>query len=366
MTWLCPGMGILLSALRMHFPSRRSEARSSSGAEVRSIVIAVPACNEERTLPRTLDGITGAITQLLRLKPEVHCTVVVGDDRSTDSTGAVARARGVSVHRSAEQRGKWSTLRSLTRLAGDAEWVVFVDSGTEWRSDTLVRLVQAAAQPGVVGVAPAYRIKGGGPVSRTVWGLERFLKGIENRAGGPVSVHGATMMYRTSELNEVFKRLGDLEFLNDDVVLPLTLRRMNRHERIVYLPDLAVTDEVDETRSERTRRHRLMIGNLQILALRERGDLVVEVLAARRLLRLFWVYWIGALILPLWGTVTVRFPAFGIAVAGAVLAALILPVRPAAIDRIVDAALASFRTPFEIVRFRREGGGASAAGARWR
>jgi hypothetical protein len=174
------------------------------------------------------------------------------------------------------------------------------------------------------------------------------------------------MMYRTSELNEVFKRLGDLEFLNDDVVLPLTLRRMNRHERIVYLPDLAVTDEVDETRSERTRRHRLMIGNLQILALRERGDLVVEVLAARRLLRLFWVYWIGALILPLWGTVTVRFPAFGIAVAGAVLAALILPVRPAAIDRIVDAALASFRTPFEIVRFRREGGGASAAGARWR
>jgi glycosyltransferase involved in cell wall biosynthesis len=368
MTWLCPVLGLGLRRWRPLVGGSQGPS-GVSGAEGRSagltLVIAIPAHNEERVIVRTLESIERAKALLRTVAPHVVSRVVVGDDGSTDKTAEIAERRGAGIISSASARGKWRTLLELVDASRDADFIVFVDAGIVWPSDTLVRFFDQVRAPDVFGVAPAYAVRPGGLVERLLWQLERGLKSLENRAGGPVSVHGATVMYRAPELRAALASLADKDFLNDDVIIPLTLRRLFPAGRMVYLPSLEVVDRLEAMGSERRRRARLMHGNLEWLVRGMGADPVVEVLALRRVVRLFWVYWFAALLMPVAGILIVTAPPLGIACVGAMVGALVWPWKPRVLERIVDAAVASWRAPFELVRLLR-GNPQSPGGQVWR
>lgn len=364
MTWLCPALGAVWASVARHVGKGVSTKEDSSCA-LKKIVVAIPAHNEAQTLPRTLRGVLRASEQLRSRSEATEVRVLVGDDGSSDRTATVAAAHGVEVIAAQQSEGKWRMLRRLVHSAGEADAIVFADAGIEWPENILITLVEAARAPHVIGVAPGYRIHNGGIMSRIVWRLERTLKTFENHSGGPVSVHGATVLYRTAPLRAVFSKLSGSDFLNDDVVIPLTLRRLFPRERIVYLPEIEVADEVDARAPERRRRSRLMQGNVQWLVRGERGEALVEILAARRIFRLFWVYWITALLVPLVGVLFVVAPSLGIASLGVIVSTLLVPWKPVSVKRLVDAAVASFRAPLELFRIVRNGS-TSSGGTLWR
>jgi len=364
MTWLCPTAGAVWTTVARRNNSRR-EARTEEIAPPRKVVIAIPAFNEAQTLPRTLASIACAMDELLAREPFVQMSLIVGDDGSSDRTATVAAEHGARVISVERSEGKWRMLHRLVDAASGADAIVFADAGIEWPREVLLRLMKAAAPIDVIGVAPGYRIGNSGVISRALWWVERTLKSIENRSGGPVSVHGATVMYRLSSLREALSKLSSAEFLNDDVIIPLTLRRLFPQARLVYLPDLVVVDKADPGVSERRRRSRLMRGNLQWLRREERGDTLTELIVARRVFRLFWVYWAIALFVPVFGAVMVATRPLGIATLGAGLGAFLLPWKPKPIERFLDAALASFRAPVELLRVSRRGT-TSSRGTSWR
>jgi len=230
--------------------------------------------------------------------------VHVASDGSTDQTCEIARAfPGVDVVEYVN-RGKWKTIRALAAEVGSSpdhapDWIAFADSGIEWPEDFLAGALPLLQTEDIAAVAPTYRATKSGLIETTVWSIERHFKTLETTLGGPVSIHGATILYRTKAVLEIFEALGDGVWLNDDVVLPLMLRARFPEHRIVYAPHLAVSDSLDAPKgvagSAYRRRRRLVLGNLQwitgILPDVARRNRIAALMALRRVFRVLWAYW---------------------------------------------------------------------------
>lgn len=116
-----------------------------------TISVIIPAYNEEKILPETLDS----LWKLSRIPDEV----IVVNGGSTDKTAQVAkkhRARVLTVpHRGigfARQKG-------LEAAAGDI--VAFTDADTIVPGDWLTKIEKTLAAPGVVGMFGSFRVPGG-------------------------------------------------------------------------------------------------------------------------------------------------------------------------------------------------------------
>jgi hypothetical protein len=117
-----------------------------------------------------------------------------------------------------------------------------------------------------------------------------------------VTVHGASVIYRKKNLVQAFQGLQGRVWLNDDVVVPLSLRLADPAGVIEYLRgngregwvrDLGLRAEVDV---EFRRRRRMVVGNLQwirgLLLPRLLENPMVTLIASRRVFRLLWAYWV--------------------------------------------------------------------------
>ncbi len=89
----------------------------------RSISIIIPAYNEERRLPSTLQ----AIAAYLGSRSWEFAEVLVVDDGSRDATAAVARAAGARVIENPGNRGKGFSVRH-GMLKGEGDWLLFTDA----------------------------------------------------------------------------------------------------------------------------------------------------------------------------------------------------------------------------------------------
>ena len=110
-----------------------------------------------------------------------------------------------------------------------------------------------------------------------------------------MSLHGATVGYKTAVVKKALARLGDTQWLNDDVVIPLTLRTLFPDGLILY-PVGKVWDAGSHPKEvDLARRDRLLKGNLQwvrgLLPDYFRRNPVAGTVALRRLFRIFWAYW---------------------------------------------------------------------------
>jgi cellulose synthase/poly-beta-1,6-N-acetylglucosamine synthase-like glycosyltransferase len=294
------GLSILWPA--MAYPTLRWRERKTTGPSIAPSVpdfieIIIPAHNEALTIEQTLASLQRAVQVLqheVARPPRV--LLHLGADSCTDGTIQVAQKfPGIMVSEFPQHRSKWLTLRDLCTRS-DAGWVVLVDSGTIW-PDTLLRdmFQQMANDPKAIGLSPAYRPLRSSWLHSIVWKIEENLKRIEAACGGPVSVHGATVAYRTEELKRAFQELGTQTWLNDDVVIPLMLRTLNP-DRVISYPIGEVFDlGVQHDKPGLQRRRRILIGNLQwagsLLPRCFRMNPIAGLIAMRRLFRVLWAYW---------------------------------------------------------------------------
>ena len=331
MTWFFPVLAAFLWNLqRLWKTSSSAQTGSKKSSIPDSAAVVLPAYNEEPLLKATLESICAAVEAAHRSFPGISIRILVGADGCTDGTAQVARNLGAEVIESPKRCGKWNTLLALVKKAVNAEVVVCADAGVLWNVDFLTRVLPEFSSENVLAVAPAYFNPAAGRFEGLLWWLERRLKRIEGAAGGPVSIHGATVLYRREVLVEAFKRLDGRVWLNDDVVIPMCVRSLRPEGEIRYLSEVGVSEQTAARPvglrhgREFGRRRRMVIGNLQWLSglfpLLWRENKAAAVVACRRAFRLLWAYWVAAFALAL-GSLAARVPPQGSA---AVVSVIIL------------------------------------------
>ncbi|MBC7690600.1 MAG: glycosyltransferase [Methylotenera sp.] len=323
---------------------KRRPLQAASSRESLTFEVLVTAHNEAEVIERTLESVSVSISSFVQSEhfgSRLQTKVTVGLDHCTDGT-ALKVEQFSARHPSLEiatvpnfgSAGKWTMLALLAEQS-QATWIAFVDCGSIWHRDLVREVSRHWSDDAVLAVAPSYLpergLAGGGALERANWKLEQLLKSLENHAGGPTSVHGATVFYRKETLLTVLKTLKNRTWLNDDVVIPLSLRLRFPTHRIVYLAartseqgagavDGWVTDVGvrSELGLEIRRRRRLVLGNLQWVDGIYLADFFQSfvrspyamAVASRRIFRLFWAYWVLFLGLGIGMTVALLAPAF--------------------------------------------------------
>ncbi len=112
----------------------------------RSISIIIPAYNEEKRLPATLDKVRTWLASTAWDFSEI----VVVDDGSRDQTAAVAAAAGARVLTNPGNRGKGYTVRH-GMLEARGEWALLTDADLSAPIEDLETLWSAAAREGADG-----------------------------------------------------------------------------------------------------------------------------------------------------------------------------------------------------------------------
>jgi dolichyl-phosphate beta-glucosyltransferase len=107
----------------------------------RSLSIIIPAYNEEKRLPATLERIRGYLCAV----PWEFAEVIVVDDGSRDATREVARKAGARVLANPGNRGKGYSVRH-GMLEAKAEWALLTDADLSAPIEELDKLWNAAGQ----------------------------------------------------------------------------------------------------------------------------------------------------------------------------------------------------------------------------
>ncbi len=358
------GMTLLfpcLAGLYCYFFENKEEQESGQSNAARSISILIPAHNEQDSLGATLRSITDSIARAKSQFPSMAFFVRIGLDGCSDGTERIAREFGCDVLSTQASQGKWKTLRALIERSSESEYVVLADAGVIWPSDLLSLAVSKLTSTNLVALAPTYRNPSMGVFESLLWSVERSLKDIEAHSGGPVSVHGATIIYNTKAVLQAFEKISHTTWLNDDVVIPLVVRALNPSRKLLYCPEIGVADAPqavsgDIKKNEFGRRRRMVIGNVQwmrrILPILWQSSVVVGLLSLRRVFRVFWAYWglacaaaMAILFAHVFGTVVLAFIALSFVVFAATASQ-----RFGSIRRIFDAAGASLMAPYYFCR----------------
>lgn len=335
-------------------PLFRSRGHPPSCTPFSTLLVLIPAHNEGRTISQTIHSVLTATRAA-----GVNARVLVGADACSDDTAAAAKAAGAEVTE-VPFRSKWRTLSLLAAAGKQGEWLALVDAGAIWPGELIADIRDLLDDPKIIGVAPAYFPAGASVLERALWRVEAFWKLGENRAGGPISVHGATVLYRAEVLGAALAYLesfGRESWLNDDVVIPFAARLLHPGRSLVYWcpPDIGrrISDGgIAEEAPQAGRRARMVAGNLEwaltLFPAALRSSPSLALVALRRLLRIFWAYWAMMLaygfFLAVLGT---RDRALLACLVGAIVMGLVL--AGAGKRGILDAAIASAAAPFLVV-----------------
>jgi cellulose synthase/poly-beta-1,6-N-acetylglucosamine synthase-like glycosyltransferase len=261
----------------------------------KTIDVLIPCHNEEGRLAATLQSIFDAADELTLHFPETRVQVFCGLDDCTDKSESELQKFHVNV-RHFRFRSKWRVITALIDESR-ADWVALADCGVVWDRRFLRNALPYLAQTDVAGFSPSYLPFKCGILGRIHWSLEALIKSLENKSGGPVSVHGASVLYRSDLLKDALRVLVGRIWINDDVVLPLMIRSLNPAYRMIYSRNrkmgYVVRDcAVRAAGTEKAARLRVSRGNLQwlifLFPFAARLNKRVIALLMRRVVRLFW------------------------------------------------------------------------------
>jgi len=192
------------------------------------LTVIVPAYNEAATLRETLES--------LERQTVVPAEVIVVDDCSTDGTGEVGRAMGVTVVRPPANTGSKAGAQSFALPRVRTPLVMAMDADTTLAPDAVERLLVAFENPDVAaacGFVIPRRV-------RSLWERGRYIeylfaftfyKQVQDYYGKPLIASGCFSMYRT----EVLRRLGGWSnrTLAEDMDLTWSLYRAGYQVRFV-------------------------------------------------------------------------------------------------------------------------------------
>ncbi len=290
------GMSFLFPLLALPWQKQKNRPANISVKNNLSISVLIPAHNEEKQLPQTIQSIQNALHKLNNMAAQI----IVGADSCTDHTKEVALQAGALECLVLENKSKWKSLLSLIPKA-QGEWIAFVDSGALWPANLIQNLQDDFQNLALMAIAPSYEPKQGGRLEAIHWSIERFFKQLENNSCGPTSLHGATIFYRKKELLAALPLLAQRSWLNDDIAIPLALHIQFPEKKIHYFSGASSADRVADiglgkTTGEEKRRIRMLLGNLEwmriLLPKLFAKNPAAFLIAQRRVFRVFWIYWL--------------------------------------------------------------------------
>lgn len=352
MTVLFPLMASIISGVFRRNSGRPPPVRR----EIAEVTVIIPAHNEEALLSKTINSIGSAISHV-RKTHDCRFEVIVAADGCTDRTVDIATKNLVKVIKFPIRQGKWVAISEIIKLHANGEWIILADCGIEWDQNLLAELLPHFSDENVIGVAPAYRNRNARLLESLMWKIEAISKHIESECGGPISVHGATVCYRREELLSALSALSIKQnWLNDDVVIPLTLRALYPLKQISYLLSSQVYDILKnpsgKTNSELKRRKRLAIGNIEWIQTLWvplwRLNYVAAMLACRRIFRMLWAYWLLFLIISIGFYLGFTKLPVSIALILVTISALGIILMPS-LKNLLHCAYASFMSPIYFV-----------------
>ena len=195
------------------------------------LTVVIPAYNEEASVTDTVRSVLQQTTPPAR--------VIVIDDRSTDATGALARAAGAEVICPPENTGSKAGAQNLALDLVDTPYCMAIDADTTLAPDAIERLLAPLADD------PALAATCGFVVPRhvgSVWERGRyveyllsftFYKPTQDYYGKPLIASGCFSAYRTERLREAG---GWSERTRaEDMDLTWTFYRAGHHVR--FVPD---------------------------------------------------------------------------------------------------------------------------------
>ena len=178
------------------------------------ISFVVPAYNEERYLPATLESIHAA-ARALGLEYEI----VVADDASTDSTAELARHGGARVVPTANRQ--IAKTRNAGARAAAGNRLVFVDADTRITSDVL-RAAIAALDGGAVGGGAAPRFEGHAP------GWAHFSIGVVVATMRLMNLAAGCFVYCRRDAFDAVGGFDERIFAGEEIYLSWALRKQGR------------------------------------------------------------------------------------------------------------------------------------------
>lgn len=182
------------------------------------ISVVVPAFNEEKLLPATLESIREAAAAFTALGWEHE--VVVCDNNSTDGTAALARAAGAKVVFEAVNQ----IARARNSGAGGASgaWLIFVDADSHPSRALFASVAEQIQRGDVMAGGSTVRIEGPYPVAKFVTGCWNWLSRFSRWAAGSFIFCEAA----------VFRQVGGFSrdlYASEEIEL---FRRLKRHARV--------------------------------------------------------------------------------------------------------------------------------------
>jgi len=321
-------------------PLRRPSETEDRESTASRLSIFIPVVDEIDLLGKTVHSIREAIEGFAR--EQIKFQIFICFDGSPPSRELPFSLDNVVVLSDHRSRGKWDNLKNAVLSSGESDWCFLCDVGSVVPNDFFTEIGPLLGQSRYVGIAPSYRAVN----SRNyLWFLESWFKLLENSSGGPVSVHGAGVLYRTEPLKRILTELSG-SWLNDDVVLPLLIRSRYPQKELIYLPKVRVQDlgcsKEHGSEDRVTRRMRIVHGNIEwikkLLPQVWAATPHVGLLSLRRVFRLLWSYWATCL---LFGALIV-FPSWSFPLLLIWMAIVLAP-------SIRSAFLASFTSPFLLI-----------------
>ncbi len=262
---------LLALAVRRHGDGGTPAVPPTDG-EAPFVTVLVAAYNEADVMAQRIVNV-----QAMDYPPD-RWRLLVGADGCTDGTAAVARQAGagdarVVVRDHALNRGKISVLRELAGEAADAHpdgVLVLTDANTQFRPDTVRRLVAPLADPGTGATCGrlVFRHVPSGPLAPDnpaeegfYWRMETWLKRCESALDSCLGANGAVYALRAG----LFWRTVPDTVIVDDLVLGLHVRE--RGFRVRYVPEAVAEEDLPAVASEWGRRVRIGCGDYQALLL---------------------------------------------------------------------------------------------------
>jgi cellulose synthase/poly-beta-1,6-N-acetylglucosamine synthase-like glycosyltransferase/peptidoglycan/xylan/chitin deacetylase (PgdA/CDA1 family) len=222
------------------------------------VSVVIPAHNEERVIAKTLDA-------LLALR-DAPMEVIVVDDGSTDATGDIAAAFGVTVLR--QPRGGKATALNLGLRRATGDVVVVLDADTVVAPGFLRAMLPHFADPAVGAVAGNVKVGNRRKLLGHLQAIEYIVSlNLDRRAQASLDVvtvvPGAAGAFRRRALIDVGGYPTDT--LVEDMDLTVTLLRAGW--RIPYEPRAHARTEAPERAGDVLRqRRRWAFGTLQVVA----------------------------------------------------------------------------------------------------
>jgi glycosyltransferase involved in cell wall biosynthesis len=198
-----------------------------------AISVIVPAFNEERYLPQTLEHLRCAAREYVCATDAAQVEIIVVDNDSTDRTFDIAISSGARVV--SVPRHNIARVRNAGALAATGDLFVFVDADTLVPKALLCTIARLMQDPTSLGGAVDINYRPVRSVIRLYLGLWRLIGTIWGMA------QGATQFCR----RDAFAALGGYDetiYMGEDVDFYWRLRRLakSQHTRVEFVSDIQV------------------------------------------------------------------------------------------------------------------------------